>query len=125
MAGKRMSDPADWPIKTHFKQRGKRGYYLVPYPKLIELQLAVLAALRDDLVKVERVVAYYGSSGCTGYRHAYYNRRFVVRHFVESFDVTMQLRALRRRKMIFYTGRASKLAPTKAALELLIQHPEF
>lgn len=119
MTGKRAADPADCPIKTHFRQRGKRRHYLVPYPKLTELQLTVLAAVRDGLVRVERVVAYWGA-GCTGYRTGYANR-----HFVEGFDVTAQLRSLRQRKMIFYIGYQSKLVPTKAALELLAQHPEF
>jgi hypothetical protein len=87
-----------------------------PYtlPKLSELQLAVLACARDDLIRIGKKYAA--------------GRSFVV-YFVWHFEVTCQVRALTKRRLIKWPGRDQRhdahFVLTAHGLAELAEHPEF
>lgn len=88
-----------------------------PYtlPKLSELQLAVLACVRDDLIRKD--TKYIGG------------RTFVVFFVFKQFDVTSQVRSLTRRRLIKWPGPDQRhdahFRLSDAGLVELAQHPEF
>lgn len=68
--------------------------------KLTELQLAVLAAVRDGEVEhyVNRKIPYN--------RRYWQNSQPVISYRSHGFDVTTQIKALRRRQLIKFSGRS-------------------
>ena len=88
-----------------------------PYklPRLTEMQLAVLACVRDDMVRVQK-----------NYRFGYHIVMYTV---LKRFDVTNQIRSLRKRRLIKYPTRDSRhdahFSLTAWGLAELAEHPEF
>jgi hypothetical protein len=88
-----------------------------PYklPRLTELQLAVLACARDDLIR----------KGV--YRISY--RLEFVEYRALGFVVTSQVRSLIKRRLMKWAGRDGRhdahILLTVWGLEALAQHPEF
>ena len=97
-----------------FPTRGKP--YKFRLPQLSQLQLAALAAVRDDEVRYTPMRL--------GYRE-------VVKYTAHRFDVTYQMRSLRKRWLIRYNPQyrrsrnVTHFVLTKAGAERLAQHPEF
>ena len=83
--------------------------------KLTELQLAVLACARDDLIRI-------GTKYAAG-------RSFVVFRVFNFFDVTTQVRSLTKRRLMKRPGRDQRhdahFILTPAGSTELAEHPEF
>ena len=108
--------------QTEFDPRKQRLSYASGSPKpytlrkLTELQLAVLACTRDDLIRGPFIKYAAGQSFMT---YKVFNR----------FDVTNQIRSLRKRRLIKYPTRDQRhdahFTLTEAGLAELAEHPEF
>lgn len=89
-----------------------------PYtlPKLTELQLAVLACARDDLIRGP-FTKYVGG------------RNFVVFTVFRRFEVQQQIRSLVKRRLMKWPGRDQRhdahFRLTEHGIAELAQHPEF
>jgi hypothetical protein len=83
--------------------------------KLTELQLAVLACARDDLIRA--------GTKSLGWRSVI---QFTV---FDYFDVTTQVRSLTKRRLMKWPGRDQRhdahFRLTEAGLAELAEHPEF
>ena len=83
--------------------------------KLTDLQLAVLACARDDLIRI-------GTKYAAG-------RSFVQFTVFKRFDVTTQVRSLIKRRLMKWPGRDQRhdahFILTAAGVAELAEHPEF
>ena len=96
------------PVTQRFSYMTKKMYTL---PALTDLQLAALAAARDgDVERYEKRVGY---------------ERYVA-YRAHGFDVTCQMQALRKRRLIWFRAAGDhQIRPSPAGLEVLKEHPEF
>lgn len=104
-----------------FDPRKQRLSYATGKPKpytlrkLSELQLAVLACARDDLIRA-------GTKYAAG-------RSFLAFTVFNRFDVTTQVRSLTKRRLMKWPGRDQRhdahFILTNAGLAELAEHPEF
>ena len=109
-------------VAKEFDPRKQRLSYKTSYPKpytlrkLTELQLAVLACARDDLIRGPFTKYAAGQS-------------FLVYVVFGRFDVTNQIKSLRKRRLIKYPTRDQRhdahFSLTDAGLAELAEHPEF
>lgn len=96
------------PVTERFSYVTGKMYKL---PELTDLQLAVLAAARDN--EVERYERRVGYERFTAYK-------------AHGFDVTCQMQSLRKRRLVWFRAAgAHEIRPSPAGLEVLKSHPEF
>lgn len=94
--------------KWHYEDRhGKR----IKMPGLSDLQIAALACVRDDIVtRYEKRIGY---------------ERYVA-YRAEGFDVTCQMHALKKRRLIYFRSDGSKLFRLSMfAMDVLSRYPEY
>ncbi len=114
--------PQEFDPKTQrlsFKFAPPRAYKL---PKLTEMQLAVLACARDDMIR-------------KGVKYIWKNLPFVEYTVTvpfgkrRTFSVTTQVRSLTKRKLMKWAGRDRRhdahFHLTAWGIETLAEHPEF
>ena len=94
--------------KWHYENAiGRR----VKMPGLTDLQIAALACVRDDIVtRYERRVGY---------------ERYIA-YRAEGFDVTCQMHALKKRRLIYFRSDGSKLFRLSSfTMDVLARYPEY
>lgn len=110
-------------VQKEFNPRTQRLSYASGSPKpytlrkLTELQLAVLACARDDLI--EATVEY----------NKFAHTPLTVFRVFKRFDVTSQVRSLTKRRLMKWPGRDQRhdahFRLTAFGLAELAEHPEF
>lgn len=94
--------------KWHNVDKNGRRYKM---PGLSDFQIAALACVRDDIVlRYEKRVGY---------------ERYVA-YKAEGFDISCQIEALKKRRLIYYRSDGSKLFRLSSfAIDVLAKYPEY